>query len=113
MVRVAPGVRISPKTTGLPPGTDTSEAAMPRFFIKAAIASALRWMSSRSRAMFGSASSPMSSSTIARSCCCRQLRAAAAAGLVCAAPALGSRVSTSRASTRSCHRTGLGFWLRV
>ena len=46
-------MRISPKTIGLPPGTDTSLGAMPRFSIMAAMASALRWMFARSLAMFG------------------------------------------------------------
>jgi hypothetical protein len=40
------------------------------------MAIALRWILSRSLAMFGIDSSAMNSSTMARSCLCRQARAA-------------------------------------
>src|ERR1051326_7117158 len=84
MVRTAPGVRISPNTTGFAPGASTSRAATPRFSRILTIASALRRTLAVSLETLGIVSRPMNSSTIWRSCALRQSRAALAAGLLCA-----------------------------
>src|ERR1700734_2861232 len=81
MVRVAPGVRISPNTTGLAPGTETSRGKMPRFFIMLATASAFREILARSPVTFGIETSATNSSTISRSCRCRHWWALIADGL--------------------------------
>ena len=99
-MRVAPGVLISPKTTGLAPGTDTSLARCRASRIISAMASALRWMLARSAAMFGIASKPTNSSTIARSCCCRHCRAATAAGFVCATTTAGNTKAINASAYR-------------
>src|ERR1041385_5565669 len=84
MVRVAPGVRISPSTTGFASGASTKRAATPRFSRILTIDSALRRTLAVSVETLGIASRPMNSSTIWRSCALRQSRAALAAGLLCA-----------------------------
>src|ERR1022692_767913 len=81
MVRVAPGVRISPNTTGLAPGTETSRGKMPRFFIMLATASAFRGILVWSPVTFGIETSETNSSTISRSYRCRHWCALIADGL--------------------------------